>query len=432
MFCSLCGSSTRPTDRFCSSCGQALDLPAKDVVRCRSCLATVSIGSKFCDRCGIKLSYGGLEASIEGTSGEDVSRVVREILDTHKDSKKIRILFLAANPSNTQQLNLTNEVRRIDEELRKAKERDGFDLEQRHAVSLSDLQDLLLRFEPQIVHFSGHGNEAGELIFETKHGRVEIAPLAALIDLFRIVNGDGKKVQCVVLNACYSDRQAEAIAKHVPCVIGMSNAISDEAAIKFAASFYRGLGYGRSVNDAFELGCNDIALHNIPEEATPRLKYVQGVDPAKLFFSSSSRDKRLTTTGKPVRMTFYVWNNSEISRPPVRGALILAEFKEIRKALLSFKFDVSKAFGSKMDPNQPIIVNGKIVHYDLIASKKGKLVEGKKIDVTNMLKAGAQGAKNIIEFNYLLSPIAIARTHTPNGKIGKLTLRIDIEGVGRD
>jgi hypothetical protein len=63
----------------------------------------------------------------------------------------IRILFLAANPSDTQQLNLTQEVNSIDEELQKARERDAFDLEQRHAVSLSDLQGLLLRFEPQIV-----------------------------------------------------------------------------------------------------------------------------------------------------------------------------------------------------------------------------------------------------------------------------------------
>jgi hypothetical protein len=84
---------------------------------------------------------------------------------------------------------------------------------------------------------------------------------------------------------CYFGLNHRLFSKYVPCVIEMSTAISDEAAIKFAASFYRGLGYGRSVNSAFELGCNDIALHNIPKEATPKLKYAPGVDPAKVYFT---------------------------------------------------------------------------------------------------------------------------------------------------
>ena len=69
--------------------------------------------------------------------------------------------------------------------------------------------------------------------------------------------------------------------------VGMSNAISDEAAIKFAASFYRPLGFGQSVNSAFLFGCNDIGLQNIPEEATPKLKYAPGVDPAKVYLTKT-------------------------------------------------------------------------------------------------------------------------------------------------
>lgn len=70
----------------------------------------------------------------------------------------------------------------------------------------------------------------------------------------------------------YMERKLEAIAKYVSCVIGMSNVISDQAAIKFPACFYLGLGYGRNIKSAFELGCNDLGLHNNSEEATPRLK----------------------------------------------------------------------------------------------------------------------------------------------------------------
>jgi hypothetical protein len=75
----------------------------------------------------------------------------------------------------------------------------------------------------------------------------------------------------VVLNACFSEVQAEAIARYVPYVLGMSQAIGDLAAIEFAKGFYGALFEGRSVKDAFALGKNLIALKNIPETQTPVL-----------------------------------------------------------------------------------------------------------------------------------------------------------------
>jgi hypothetical protein len=74
-----------------------------------------------------------------------------------------------------------------------------------------------------------------------------------------------------VLNACYSERQAQAIAQYIDCVIGMSKAIGDTAAISFSAAFYQALGYGRSVKMAFDLGCSQIDLANLEEQDTPKL-----------------------------------------------------------------------------------------------------------------------------------------------------------------
>lgn len=213
-------------------------------------------------------------------------------------AKITRILFLAANPKDTVQLQLTKEYKQIDEELQKSRLRDKFDLQHRQEVSVRELQPLLLRFVPQIVHFSGHGSPESALVFQNEDGKSEIAPPAALAKLFGLLNSDEKIIQCVVLNACYAEGQAEAIAKYVPCVVGMSTAISDKAAIIFAASFYRGLGFGQSVNNSFELARNDIALLNIPEEATPRLKYAPGVDPAKVYLTGKSlSEKRIEEKG---------------------------------------------------------------------------------------------------------------------------------------
>jgi len=89
--------------------------------------------------------------------------------------------------------------------------------------------------------------------------------LAALFKQF-----DGQ-VQCVILNACYSEGQADAIIQHVDYVIGMNHAVSDGAAIAFSIGFYQAVGAGRTFEETFELGCVQIRLHGIPEHLTPVL-----------------------------------------------------------------------------------------------------------------------------------------------------------------
>jgi len=64
----------------------------------------------------------------------------------------------------------------------------------------------------------------------------------------------------VVLNACYSDEQAEALCARVDCVVGMSGTIGDDAARNFAIGFYGGLGERESIGAAFRQGCAAISL----------------------------------------------------------------------------------------------------------------------------------------------------------------------------
>ena len=52
-------------------------------------------------------------------------------------------------------------------------------------------------------------------------------------------------MECVVLNGCYSEVQAEAIAQHIPYVMGMKQAIGNKAAISFTVGFYNAPGVGR-------------------------------------------------------------------------------------------------------------------------------------------------------------------------------------------
>jgi len=204
---------------------------------------------------------------------------------------KIRILFLGANPSDTTRLALGREVREITQRLRTTPQGEHFELVSEWAVRIRDLQAALLRYKPQIVHFSGHGRGnhfpdpagatreflpadepdeeelGGEILVEDDAGMAQPIPAPALADLFRIVGG----VHCVVLNACHSAAQAEAIRKHVDAVVGMSRSIEDSAAIHFAWAFYQGLGFGNSVGKAFELGKNQIDLAGLRDGKVPTL-----------------------------------------------------------------------------------------------------------------------------------------------------------------
>ncbi len=178
------------------------------------------------------------------------------------------ILFLAANPEDTAQLRLDEEVREIDASLQRARGRDQFVLQQRWAVRSRDVQRAMLDFRPQIVHFSGHGGEEG-LVLEDKTGKAKFVDTEGLAGLFKSFSDC---VECVVLNACYSEVQADAIARHIPYVIGMNKAIGDKAAIEFAVSFYDALGVGESVEFAYKFGCSNIHMAGIPEHLTPVLK----------------------------------------------------------------------------------------------------------------------------------------------------------------
>ncbi|MEH2141659.1 CHAT domain-containing protein [Nostoc sp.] len=189
-------------------------------------------------------------------------------IDTPSVDRFIRILFLAAHPSDAARLRLGAELRNIHERLRLSRERDQFLLESREAVRPVDITQAIFDVRPKFVHFSGHGTKHGELCFESETGTVQTVPINALSRIFSLV---ADQVQCVLLNACYTDDQARAIAQHIKFVIGMSNSIGDEAAIVFSTGFYKALGANQSIEKAYHFGCAEIELQNIPEHLTPVL-----------------------------------------------------------------------------------------------------------------------------------------------------------------
>jgi hypothetical protein len=160
----------------------------------------------------------------------------------------IKVLLLSANPLDAP-LSIEEEFRAIDAKIRASDHRDQVQLIPHGAVRLEDIPGLLMRHKPQVVHFSGHG-AAGAIELTRADGSSHLVPPEALADIFRVLKDN---VRVVLLNACDSEPQAEAIVGVIDCAVGMSDEIEDDAAIAFAAAFYEVLGYGRSVQDAFDL-----------------------------------------------------------------------------------------------------------------------------------------------------------------------------------
>lgn len=178
------------------------------------------------------------------------------------------ILILAANPSNTPRLRLDEEVREMTEGLWRSKDRSSFKLEQRWAVRPSDLQRALQDLEPHIVHFSGHGVGENGVQLENSSGNAISIPSLLLSQLFSLF----PKIECVVLNACYSEIQASAIVEHIECVIGMDARIGDQHAIRFAISFYDAVCAGKTYQHAFEVANVIMQMDGASETTKPILK----------------------------------------------------------------------------------------------------------------------------------------------------------------
>lgn len=182
-----------------------------------------------------------LDPEDRGVSGE--SNRSSEIRDT--DKKKI--LFLAANPTDTGRLQIDREHQKIIEQLSIGRARDSFAiLQPRFAVRLTDLLRAM-NDKPNIVHFSGHGGKDGIIVAKEDNTRQPI-PTPALKRLFKSLEGT---TEIVILNACYSAPQAKAISEFGIYVVGNNMPISDPAAISFSVGFYNALGEGKSFEDAF-------------------------------------------------------------------------------------------------------------------------------------------------------------------------------------
>ncbi|MEZ8107300.1 CHAT domain-containing protein [Vibrio cortegadensis] len=215
------------------------------------------------------------------TNHEKTHREIKSDLEKLKQlPEKVVVLFLAANPKDAGQLRLDEEARAITEMVRKSKHRDSVIFETRWAVQPMDVLQAINELNPTIVHFSGHGSDADEIVFQDSQGNAKLVSKEAIVQTMMASTSD---LRLVFFNTCFSFNQAEAVVQHIEAAIGMNTSIGDEAARIFASQFYSAIGFGLSLNKAFNQAKALMMMEGLNEENTPELFIQSGLNSDELI-----------------------------------------------------------------------------------------------------------------------------------------------------
>lgn len=216
--------------------------------------------------------FGKLKANDlrEGTLdmfARDLDPLTARLLEESK-LPTLNVLMMCASPKDAgDPLRLDEEARDLKEQIRLVeKPKQEMIVTHAWAIRTDQVQMEVMNNSPDILHFSGHG-DTGILCFEDKNGNVAEVSAAAIEGLVKLSDS----VQCLVLNACFSESVARQVKAYVKAVIGCSVEINDDAAIAFTRAFYRAIRHGHSIRRSYDAALNELQLNGMENEAK---KYV--------------------------------------------------------------------------------------------------------------------------------------------------------------
>jgi hypothetical protein len=223
-------------------------------------------------------------------------------------TEKIRILFLSANPWTTGRILVDEEAREIFERIQEGPYRDRFELHKHTATRAIDLQRLLLLYKPHIVHFSGHGSKKHKIILGGAPGRGKTIDQQGLVEVLALYN---HHLRLVLLNACFTKTQARSISEVIDYSVGTGRGVGDKGSVAFAGAFYRALGFGKSVREAFDSARAELVLTKMPRTQGIELFVRDGIDEKDSFPQDVTNTFKLSSTDLFTSESSLVWKTTE-------------------------------------------------------------------------------------------------------------------------
>lgn len=221
--------------------------------------------------------------------------------DAHRPlPERATVLFLTANPSDTTRLAVGEEYREVQGRLLASGGRARVECVYAPEVRVEELARVLQCYTPFALHFSGHGDDEGALLFTDASGRAATVSVEALTPLFAALSRD-LPIRCVVLNACHSAALAAALTPWVDCVIGIAASLRDKTAVAFSGAFYEALGFGRDVALAYDLACAQVRLSIDAPGDLPTLHVRDGARPDEVRLVTPREESLVKTQDAPHR-----------------------------------------------------------------------------------------------------------------------------------
>lgn len=205
--------------------------------------------------------------------------------------RKTRILFLSANPWTTGRILVDEEGREIFEKLQEGPHRNRFALYKHAATRPVDLQRLLMMYKPHIVHFSVHASKRKRIILGGAQGRGKEVNGQGLVSMFGLYR---RHLRLVILNACFTKEQARSLAEVIDYSIGTGRRIGDKGAVAFGGAFYRALGFGKNIREAFASAKAELEIREVPRTKGIELFIRKGVSPKRSEAVSKRANPRVT------------------------------------------------------------------------------------------------------------------------------------------
>ena len=159
--------------------------------------------------------------------------------------------------------------------------------ESRWATTTTDLFQYINEVNPTIIHFSGHGTENGELVFQDNNDNPKLVSREAITEM---INASSDEVRLVVFNNCFSSVIAEGVVKNIESAIGMNISIGDDAAIQFASQLYSSIGFGLSLERAFNQAIISLKLEGIDEDKTPQLYTNENFNASDIYLVKNTKN----------------------------------------------------------------------------------------------------------------------------------------------
>ncbi|MEE4539321.1 MAG: CHAT domain-containing protein [Erythrobacter sp.] len=195
-----------------------------------------------------------------------------------KKKKTLTVLFLSSNPIPDLNLRTDVEFAKVQDAIRQSRYRDNVRIEHRPAANVQTILNGLNDLRPDIIHFSGHGDQTGLYLddqsvpeFAVPGQADDFSMHAEYALLAKALKATDFPPKLVVLNSCYSSESLKSIGGLVDATITMDLPVSDIAAAVFSPQLYSALASGQSLHAAFSQALIAVEIAVIDDVDIPQL-----------------------------------------------------------------------------------------------------------------------------------------------------------------